>query len=46
MSIGKKFSMNIYKYHVHYDVQNRDKAFGKIYKMIRRCIMVLRQTLS
>ena len=38
--------MNIYNCHVNFDVQNWDKAFGMIVKMIRQCITVLRQNVS
>ena len=38
--------MNINKCHVDSDVQTRDKAFDMIFKMIRKCITVLRQNVS
>ena len=46
MSFGKKFSMNINNCHVNSDVQNRDKAFGTIFKMICQCVTELRQNVS
>ena len=35
--------MDVNRCHVNSDVQNQDKAFGMIFKMIRQCITVLRQ---
>ena len=46
MSIGKKLPMYINKCHVNSDVQNRDKAFSTVFKMIFQCVTVFRQNVS
>ena len=46
MYIGKIFSMNINTCNVNFDVQNRDEAFGTIFKMICKCVTELRQNVS